>query len=116
LPTFGALSHYQDLAARKLQACEYCELRHRIFTSSTESFYRIVGSDDEVLGMRKVFEHSLASKTVVAKLIKLGYLNDRRLLTNKTVRIALERLQLDLSRNATIQARVQRYDESLQID
>jgi hypothetical protein len=66
--------------------------------------------------MRRVFEHSFASKTVVAKLIKLGYLNDRRLLTNKTVRIALARLQSDLSRNATIQARVQSYDDSRQID
>ena len=66
--------------------------------------------------MRKAFENSFASKTVVAKLIKLGYLNDRRLLTNKTVRIALERLQTDLCRSATIQARIPRNDDHRQID
>jgi hypothetical protein len=66
--------------------------------------------------MRKAFENSFASKTVVAKLIELGYLNDRRILTNKTVRIALERLQTDHCRNATIQARIQRNDGDLQIE
>ena len=55
--------------------------------------------------MRKAFETTFASKAVVTKLIKLGYLNERRLLTNKMVRIALERLQTDLSRDARIQAR-----------
>jgi hypothetical protein len=63
--------------------------------------------------MRKMYENSFASKTVVAKLIKLGYLNDRPILTNTTVRFALERLQMDLCRNATIQARVQRQDNDL---
>jgi hypothetical protein len=66
--------------------------------------------------MRKAFENSFASKTVVAKLTELGYLNDRRILTNKTVRIALERLQTDLCRNATLQARIQRSDDDLQIE
>ena len=66
--------------------------------------------------MRKAFENSFASKTVVAKLTELGYLNDRRILTNKTVRVALERLQTDLCRNATIQARIQRNDDDLQIE
>jgi hypothetical protein len=68
------------------------------------------------LSMRKPFENLFASKTVVAKLIELGYLNDRPILTNTTVRFALERLRTDLCRNATIQARVQRYDEDLQIE
>ena len=63
--------------------------------------------------MRKVYENSFASKAVVAKLIKLGYLNDRPILTTKTVRVALERLQTDLCRNSTIQARVQRQDDDL---
>ena len=40
--------------------------------------------------MRKPFERLFASKTVVAKLIELGYLNDMPILTNKTVRVALE--------------------------
>jgi len=66
--------------------------------------------------MRKPFESSFASKTVVAKLIELGYLNDRRILTNKTVRVALERLQTDLCHSATIRARIQRYDDDLQIE
>jgi hypothetical protein len=66
--------------------------------------------------MRKPFERSFASKTVVAKLIELGYLNDRPILTNKTVRVALERLQTDLCHNATIRVRIQRYDDDLQID
>jgi hypothetical protein len=57
--------------------------------------------------MRKPFEKLFASKTVVAKLIELGYLNNGRILTNKTVRVALERLQTDLCRNATIQTRSQ---------
>ena len=60
----------------------------------------------------KVYENSFASKTVVAKLIKLGYLNDGPILTNTTVRFALARLRMDLCRNATIQARVQRRDGS----
>ena len=64
----------------------------------------------------KVYESSFASKTVVAKLIKLGYLNDGPILTNTKVRFALARLRTDLCRNATIQARVQRYDEDLQIE
>ena len=58
--------------------------------------------------MRRAFENSFASKTVIAKLIELGYLNDGRTLTNKTVRVALERLQADLCRSATIQARIPR--------
>jgi hypothetical protein len=66
--------------------------------------------------MRKPFERSFASKTVVAKLMELGYLNGRPILTNKMVRVALERLQTDLCRNATIQARVQRHDDDLRID
>ena len=66
--------------------------------------------------MRKPFDKSFASKTVVAKLIELGYLNDRPILTNTTVRFALERLRTDLCRNAAIQARVQRYEEDLQIE
>jgi len=65
--------------------------------------------------MRDACESSLASKTVVAKLIELGYLNDKQILTNETVRIALERLQTDLWRNTTIQS-VQRKDSRLQID
>ena len=65
--------------------------------------------------MREAFEDSFASKKVVAKLIELGYLNDRRILTNKTVRIALERLQTDLCRNATIQIRPQKMPTSLQL-
>jgi hypothetical protein len=63
------------------------------------------------LSMRKPFEKLFASKTVIAKLIELGYLNDRPILTNTTVRFALERLRTDLCRNATIQARVQRQDD-----
>jgi hypothetical protein len=63
--------------------------------------------------MRKVYENSFASKTVVAKLIKLGYLNEGPILTNTKVRFALERLRTDLCRNATIQARVHRQDEAL---
>ena len=66
--------------------------------------------------MRKAFERAFASKTVVAKLIELGYLNDRPILTNKTVRVALERLQMDLCHSATIRARIQRYDDDLQIE
>ena len=66
--------------------------------------------------MRKTFEKSFASKTVVAKLTELGYLNDREILTNKTVRIALEKLQTDLCRNAKIQARIQRNDDDLRIE
>jgi hypothetical protein len=66
--------------------------------------------------MRKPFERTFASKTVVAKLIELGYLNNRPILTNKTVRVALERLQTDLCRNATIQARIQRHDDDLRIE
>ena len=65
--------------------------------------------------MRDACESSLASKTVVAKLIELGYLNDKQILTTETVRIALERLQTDLWRNTTIQS-VQRKDGRLQID
>jgi len=65
--------------------------------------------------MRDACESSFASKTVVAKLIELGYLNDKQILTNETVRIALERLQTDLWRNTTIQS-VQRKDSRLQID
>jgi hypothetical protein len=57
--------------------------------------------------MRKPADKLFASKTVVAKLIELGYLNNRPILTNKTVRVALERLQTDLCRNATIQTRSQ---------
>jgi len=57
--------------------------------------------------MRKPVEKLFASKTVVAKLIELGYLNNRPILTNKTVRVALERLQMDLCQNATIRARSQ---------
>jgi hypothetical protein len=49
--------------------------------------------------MRKPF----ASKTVVAKLIKLGYLKERQLMTNKVVQNALKSLQADLSRHAKIQ-------------
>ena len=63
--------------------------------------------------MRKVYENSFASKTVVAKLIKLGYLNDGPILTNTKVRFTLERLRTDLCRNATIQSRVQRQDDDL---
>ena len=59
----------------------------------------------------KVYENSFASKAVVAKLIELGYLNDRPILTNTTVRFALERLRTDLCRNATIQSRIQRQDD-----
>ena len=66
--------------------------------------------------MRKPFDKSFASKTVVAKLIELGYLNERPILTNKTVRFALGRLRTDLCRNATIQARIQRQDDDLQIE
>jgi hypothetical protein len=66
--------------------------------------------------MRKPFEKSFASKTVVAKLIALGYLNNGPILTNKTVRVALEKLRTDLCRNATIQARIQRQDDDLQIE
>ena len=68
------------------------------------------------LCMRKPFERLFASKTVVAKLIELGYLNDMPILTNKTVRVALERLQTDLCRNATIRARIQRRDDDLRIE
>jgi hypothetical protein len=64
--------------------------------------------------MRKVYGNSFASKAVVAKLIKLGYLNDGPILTNTTVRFALERLRTDLCQNATIQARIQRQDGSSQ--
>ena len=53
--------------------------------------------------MRRPCEHTCASKTVVAKLVELGYLKDRRLLTSKTVRNALKRLQTDLSRREKIQ-------------
>jgi hypothetical protein len=66
--------------------------------------------------MRKPLERSFASKTVVSKLIELGYLSDRRILTNKTVRVALKRLQTDLCHNATIRARIQTYDDDLQIE
>jgi hypothetical protein len=66
--------------------------------------------------MRKPFEKSFASKTVVAKLIELGYLNKRPILTNKTVRVALERLHTDLCHKATIRARIQRSDDNLQIE
>ena len=59
---------------------------------------------------------SFASKTVVAKLIELGYLNKRPILTSKTVRVALKRLQADLCHNATIRDRIQRYDDDLQIE
>jgi hypothetical protein len=51
----------------------------------------------------RAFENLFASNAVVAKLIKLGYLKDQPILTNKMVRIALERLQADLRHNATIQ-------------
>jgi hypothetical protein len=54
--------------------------------------------------MRKPFRHTFASETVVANLIKLGYLKERQLLTNKLVRNALGRLQTELSRNEKIQA------------
>ena len=63
--------------------------------------------------MRKVYENSFASKKVVAKLVKLGYLNDGPILTNTKVRFTLERLRTDLCRNATIQSRVQRQDDDL---
>ena len=66
--------------------------------------------------MRKPFERSFASKTVVAKLIELGYLNNKPILTNTTVRVAIERLQADLCHNSTIRARNQRRDGDLQID
>jgi hypothetical protein len=73
-------------------------------------------SFDGDVAMRKPFEKSFASKTVVAKLIELGYLNNRPILTNKTVRVALERLQTDLCRSATIQVRVQRHDDDRRIE
>jgi hypothetical protein len=57
--------------------------------------------------MRKAFKYSSASKTVVKELAELGYLKGKHGLTNKMVRLALERLQTDLSRKATIQSRVQ---------
>jgi hypothetical protein len=63
--------------------------------------------------MRKVYENSFASKTVVAKLVKLGYLNDGPILTNTKVRFALARLRTDPRRNATIQSRVPRQDDDL---
>jgi hypothetical protein len=63
--------------------------------------------------MRDASENSVASKTVVAKLIELGYLNDGTVLTNETVRTALERLQTDLWLKTTIQT-VQRKDSRLQ--
>ena len=63
--------------------------------------------------MRDALENSVASKTVVAKLIELGYLNDGTVLTNETVRTALERLQTDLWLKTTIQT-VQRKDSRLQ--
>ena len=71
--------------------------------------------------MRKSFEKLFASKTVVAKLIELGYLNKRPISTHNTVRVALERLHTDLCHKATIQARtqrasIQRYDDDLQIE
>ena len=65
--------------------------------------------------MRKSFEKSFASKKVVAKLIELGYLNNGPILTNRTVRVALEKLQNDLCRNATIQARIQKHTDDLRI-
>jgi hypothetical protein len=43
------------------------------------------------------------SKTVVANLIKLGYLKERQLVTNELVRKALRKLQTELSRNEKIQ-------------
>ena len=53
--------------------------------------------------MRDALENSVASKTVVAKLVELGYLNDGTVLTNETVRTALQRLQTDLWLKTTIQ-------------
>jgi hypothetical protein len=61
--------------------------------------------------MRKA--NSLVSRTVVTKLLELGYLNDRRLLTRETVRIALDRLRKDLCSKATIQVPVERNDANL---
>jgi hypothetical protein len=54
--------------------------------------------------LRNSFKHTFASRTVVAKLIELGYLKARPVLTNKVVRNALRKLQTDLSRTEKIQA------------
>jgi len=92
-----------------------CELRHKTFAIASNHFpAELLPTRGD--NMRKAYRYSSASKTVVEKLTKLGYLKGRRMLTNKMVRLALERLRSDLCRKATIQDRVQRSDDRLQIE
>jgi hypothetical protein len=54
------------------------------------------------------FAQAIASRTVVNKLIKLGYLKGTKRLNNRAIRDALAKLQYDLCLNQTIRVRDQR--------
>ena len=54
------------------------------------------------------FAQAIASRTVVNKLIELGYLKGTKRLNNRAIRDALAKFQYDLCLNQTIRVRDQR--------